>query len=199
MSGGRLRNGLATCALLALLACQKDDPAGVERAGKGSAGGSVATDASPAAAVSALGPGSSGSAGGGGEKAGTAAAKTFEGKYVVAPATYYVPEHKDWSAVKQVKSDDASMVGPGTMTLAIDGAGRVSGTIDGGPAKGATLDGSMEGSHVRATIRRVDPADQGLSGVLEAETKNGALEGEMRLATANASVVRKATLSLAAK
>lgn len=124
--------------------------------------------------------------------------KTFGGKYSVAAGTMYVPSSKDWSSVK-FKSDDGKLLGDGTMTLAIDGSGRVSGITEGGPLGDAVIEGSSDGQALAANVRRKDVADDGLTGTLVATVTGDKVEGTMRLAEFNAAVVRTATFTAAKK
>ena len=117
------------------------------------------------------------------------AAVSYGGKYTVSAGTMYVPEHKDWSSVKW-KNDDTKMLGDGEMALSVEPSGRVSGSTEGGPLGAAIIDGMREGEVVTATIRRKDPADEGLTGTLVAKLGGDALEGTMKLAESNAAVVR---------
>lgn len=171
--------------LLLLLACGKDAP---PKADAGAAAG-AATGADAGASADA------GAAAG----AGAVTARTLSGTYTLEPAKLYIPEHKDYASVKQAKSDDASLVGPGTLTLTVDGAGRITGTVVDGPAKGAAIDGTADGPRLRGTLRRSDLPDGGLTGVLELLEEKGAITGELRLATSDASVIRKGTVTLTAK
>jgi hypothetical protein len=120
---------------------------------------------------------------------------SYEGTYSLAPASYYVPEHKDYAGVKQAKDDATKHVGNGTLTLSIDGA-RVSGTIDTGPASPAVIDGSIVEGEIRATVRRKTP-DDGLTGTLTAHEKDGS--GALSLAESNAAIVREGKLTLKKK
>ena len=54
------------------------------------------------------------------------------------------------------------------------------------------LDGTSDGTTLTATVRRKDPADEGLTGTLEAKVAGDTVEGTMKLAESNAAVVRVA-------
>jgi hypothetical protein len=82
------------------------------------------------------------------------------------------------------------MVGDGTFTLAVDGAGRVTGTIDSGPAQGALVDGTVEGGNVAGTVRVKNAGEEGLHGSLTGKMSGDAIEGTMKLADNNASILR---------
>jgi hypothetical protein len=126
------------------------------------------------------------------------AASSFAGKYTVTPGTLYVPADKDWAPVKW-KSDDTKLLGEGEMTLAIDTAGRVAGTTTGGPLGAAVIDGTSDGQTLAATLRRKDPADEGLTGTLLAKIAGDNVEGTMKLAEFNAAVVRVASFTATKK
>ena len=57
------------------------------------------------------------------------------------------------------------------------------------------LDGHLEGGTLTANVRRKDPADAGLTGTLIATVKGDKLDGEMKLAEANAAAVRGAKVT----
>jgi hypothetical protein len=82
------------------------------------------------------------------------------------------------------------MLGDGEITIAVDASGRVSGATEGGPLGASVLDGTSDGKTLTATVRRKDPADEGLTGTLEAKVSGDSLEGTMKLAESNAAVVR---------
>jgi hypothetical protein len=123
---------------------------------------------------------------------------TYAGKYSVAMGRMYVPDQKDWSAVK-FKNDETKLLGEGEITLAVDGAGRVSGSTEAGPLGASILDGTSDGTSLTATVRRKDPTDEGLTGTLVAKIAGDALDGTMKLAESNAAVVREAKLEAKAK
>jgi hypothetical protein len=132
-------------------------------------------------------------------KAGAAgAASSFKGKYTVAAGTMYVPEAKDWASVK-FKNDDSKLLGDGELSLAIDAAGRVTGSSEGGPLGAAVIEGKSDGQTLAATVRRKDPADDGLTGTLLATVAGDKVDGTMKLAEFNAAVVRTATFSVTKK
>lgn len=120
---------------------------------------------------------------------------SFAGKYAAEPATLYIPEEKDWKGTKQAKDDPSKLVGEGTLTFTIDGAGRVEGTIDSGPASPAVIHGAVDGENLSATIRRKDPADEGLYGTAVAKVKGKSIEGVLKLSDARAALLREAKFS----
>jgi hypothetical protein len=126
------------------------------------------------------------------------AGAAFGGKYTVAAGTMYVPAEKDWSSVK-FKNDDSKLLGDGELAIAIDDAGRVSGTTTGGPLGAALLSGSSDGTTLTATVRRSDPADNGLTGTIIATIAGDKIDGTMKLAEFNAAVVRVGTFSATKK
>ncbi len=111
----------------------------------------------------------------------------------------YIPDTKDYARVKQAPDDPAKHVGEGTITLAVDAEGIVSGTIDSGPAAPAIVEGRVIDGELRGNVRRKDPADSGLTGTLVATQAGGAVEGKLSLAESSAAVVREGKLSLKKK
>ncbi len=161
-----------------------------------SASASAAASAGPSAPTTA--DASSADASTGASKpAGEAA--TYTGTYSVSPASYYIPSSKDYGSVKQAKDDPAKHVGEGTLTLNVDGDGKVTGTVDSGPAGPGVIEGSLIDGELRGFIRRKDPADQGLTGTFTAKTSGDAAEGLLSLAEANAAIVREGKFSLKKK
>jgi hypothetical protein len=150
------------------------------------------------AAIAAKTPPAS-SASDAGSDAGTSMkAVTYAGKYTVSAGKMYVPDQKDWSSVK-FKNDETKMLGDGELVLSVDGQGRVSGSTEAGPLGASVLDGISDGTTLTATVRRKDPSDEGLTGTLVAKIAGDALDGTMKLAEANAAVVREAKVDLKAK
>jgi hypothetical protein len=134
-----------------------------------------------------------------GSDAGTSMkAVTYAGKYTVSAGKMYVPDQKDWSSVK-FKNDETKMLGDGELVLSVDGQGRVSGSTEAGPLGASVLDGISDGTTLTAAVRRKDPSDEGLTGTLVAKIAGDALDGTMKLAEANAAVVREAKVDLKAK
>ncbi len=163
---------------LLLVACPKSG----EGVGAGDAGSTVKV---------LVESGASGEAGAGGDAAAASsgASRTYVGKYSIAVGAMYVPEHKDWASVK-FKNDESKLLGDGEIKVMVDASGRVSGGTEGGPLGASLLDGTSEGKTLSATLRRKDPADDGLTGTLEAKVSGDSIEGTMRLAESNAAVVR---------
>ncbi len=125
-------------------------------------------------------------------------ASSFKGKYTVSAGTMYVPEAKDWAAVKW-KNDDTKLLGDGELSLAVDAEGRVTGSSEGGPLGAALIEGKSDGHTLAATVRRKDPTDDGLTGTLLATVTGDKVDGTMKLSEFTAAVVRTATFSAAKK
>jgi hypothetical protein len=117
---------------------------------------------------------------------------SYAGKYSAEPATLYIPTEKDWAHTKQAKDDPSKLVGDGTLAFTVDPSGRVEGTIDSGPASPALIHGSLEGEAFSATVRRKDPADEGLYGTLTGTVKGKSIEGVLKLSDARAALLREA-------
>jgi hypothetical protein len=177
---------------VALMACSKTD-ANPKPQPSASAAGSGS--AAPLASTS-VDAGGKPAAGG----APKAEAATYAGKYTAAAAALHIPaDNKDYKGVKQAPDDGSKHVGEGAMTVAVDGAGLVSGEIEAGPAAPAVIEGVLADGEIRARVRRKDPSDNGLTGTLLAKVAGSNVEGTMKLAEANASIVREAKVSLTKK
>lgn len=160
--------------------CPKDDPS------KADASASTA----PPPATSSVAPQASGAPSASPAPAAGAAA-SYEGKYTATPATLYIPsDNKEYSGVKQANDEGTTMVGDGTMTLAVDGSGRVTGTIDSGPAQGSLVDGTIADGSLSGTVRVKSPGDNGLHGSMLGKMTADGIEGTMKLADATAAVLR---------
>lgn len=174
-------------ATVGLVACAKEEkPSAVTVPAE--AGATQATAGSGAARPGDAGPGTSAAAPSG-------AALSFAGTYSAKPSTLYIPAEKDYSGVKQAKSDDTKLVGDGALTLEVSAEGRVTGAIDSGPAAPALVDATRSGDEIRGTVRRKDPSDQGLTGVILGKIEGGKVSGKLTLAEANAATLREATFS----
>lgn len=165
--------------LLAALGCGKKDtpPEAAE------AGATVATSA--VAPVASAKPEA-------GAPAGEASA--WSGKYSLAAGTLYIPTDKDWKNTK-FKNDEEKYLGEGTLTMNVDPTGRVTGSTDGPPIGAAVIDGHVEGTSFTANVRRKDPSDNGLTGTIFGTITGDKLEATLKLAEANAAVVREGKLS----
>jgi hypothetical protein len=174
------RRHLAAALLVATAACGKDKASSAPA----EAGAAAAASAGvlPAAAQSASASAQSG------------APVTWNAKYTIAAASVYVPSDKDWKNVK-LKTDESQYLGEGTLALTTDPTGRVAGASEGPPLGTAVLDGWLEGGKLTATVRRKDPTDNGLTGTLVATMTGDKLEGTLKLAEANAAVVREGKLT----
>lgn len=126
-------------------------------------------------------------------------ATSYSGTYSLAPGKYYISESKEFSGVKPPKDDTSKLVGEGTVTIAVDAAGAVTGTIDTGPASPAVIDGRLIGTDLRGQVRRKDPSDNGLTGVLAAVASDDGATGTLSLAESTAAVVRDGKLTLKRK
>ena len=186
-----MRNAVAVFALvgsacLAMTGCPKGAPAGSGGGDGGSAGAGAGAEGG-----SGTGTGTgTGTLGGAGAEGGTqGSTATYSGKYSVGVGSMYVPAEKDYAGVK-FKNDESKMLGEGEITLTIDASGKVTGGTESGPLGASILEGMSDGSTIAATLRRKDPADEGLTGTLVAKVAGGAVEGTAKLAEANAAVVR---------
>jgi hypothetical protein len=159
--------------------------------------GATAVAASSAAARAEAGTADTAKPAGGSPVAAQAA--SYGGTYSVAPASYYIPEAKDYASVKQAKDDPSKHVGEGTLTLAVESDGRVTGTVDSGPAGPSVIDGRLFDGEIRGTVRRKEPKDQGLTGTLLGKQSGDAVEGKLSLSEANAAIVREGKFSLKKK
>ncbi len=162
---------------------------------EGDAPASASSTASVATTATAKAEGGAPSEGAAHAAAGPTA---YAGKYAVTPATMYVPSAKDWSMVK-FKNDEQKMLGDGELTIRVDQDGRVAGGTEAGPLGASVLDGSLRDGMISATVRRKDPSDNGLTGTLVGKLAGNAITGTMKLAEANAAVVRQASFSASAK
>lgn len=171
--------------LATLVACAKEEKP---------APSSAPADAGSAAAPVASGAAKAGDAGSA-TPAPAGSALSFAGTYSAKPSTLYIPADKDYASVKQAKSDDTKLVGDGALTLEVGADGRVTGAIDSGPASPALIDATRNGDEIRGTVRRKDPSDQGLTGVVVAKIEGAKVTGKLTLAEANAAMLREATFS----
>jgi hypothetical protein len=171
------RLSLFACALL-LAGCPKDDPP------KADASAPIASSSiSPQASVA---PSASASA----AKPAGAAAK-YEGKYTATAGALYIPsENKDYTGVKQAKDEGTKMVGDGTLTIDLDGEGRLTGAFESGPAQGSLVDGTVADGNITGTVRAKTAGDDALHGSLVGKMAGDSIEGTMKLADSNASVLR---------
>lgn len=125
----------------------------------------------------------------------TGAAAAWHGTYTTAAGKVEVPA--DLSKAYKPSADTTTGVGDGTLDLAVEPAsGAVTGSLAGAVGS-ATIAGALKDGHLSASVRRKDPADRGLTGTLLGAVNGGALSGTMSLATADGSLVRTGTFSLA--
>ena len=184
-----MRHALFICLALIAACGKKDDSKG---------GAPSATPTAISSTVSSVTtPSPSASVAGGAPKN---EAATYAGKYTTTAGTLHIPsDNKDYKGVKQAPDDGSKHVGEGSMTVSVDGAGRVSGAIEAGPASPAVIDGVLSDGEIRANVRRKDPTDNGLTGTLQAKLAGANVEGVMKLAESNAAIVREAKVSLTKK
>jgi len=166
--------GAAAVVILVLLAggCSKGSS-------EGAPAGSASASAPPAsAAPSASAP--------------TQVAKTtgWRGPYKSAAAGITLPKGVNWKVPETTEG-----VGEGTLALAVEPDGRVTGSIEGalGPA---IVDGRLANDEVTAVFRRQDPADHGFTGTLSGAITHGHLRGTLSCALADVGAVRTATFEL---
>ena len=137
----------------------------------------------------ASGEAGAGGDGGDGGRA-RARARATRGSTVSRPGPCTCPTEKDWASVK-FKNDDSKHA-----RRRRDHARRSTrtGACPAGPRVGRSARQCSTGPATErlltATIRRKDPADDGLTGTLVAKVAGDALEGTMKLAESNAAVVR---------
>ena len=161
-----------------LAACPKEKPTESE-AGAAPPPASASASAAPQASASAA--------------PAAAAPASYAGTYSAAPGTLSLPtDDKEYKGVKQAKEDGTKYVGDGAFSLTVDPAGRVTGTIDSGPAAPALIAGEVVDGALNGTIRRKDVGDEGLTGTILGKVAGGSVEGTMKLADANALVLREA-------
>jgi hypothetical protein len=175
---------LVVLSVLALFGCPKSQPPA-----EAEAGATVATSAA-APVVSASASASAKPAGG--------EASTWSAKYTLTAGTLYIPTDKDWKNAK-FKNDEAKYIGDGALTLSVDKDGRVTGTSEGPPIGDAVIDGLVEDGKISANVRRKDTSDNGLTGTIVGTITGDKLEGTMKLAEANAAVVREGKITASKK
>jgi len=180
--------------MIAASACSKDKDAAPDAAVLVAASASAV----PAASVAVEAGTAGGATAAAGASGASSAAGTYAGKATVKSASMYIPAEKDWANVK-FKNDESKHTGDSELTLSIDADGRVIGSAEGGAIGNGVIDGTSDGKEVRGTLRRKDPADEGLMGTFLGTLAGGKIDGTMRLSDANAAAVREATFSVAKK
>jgi hypothetical protein len=154
--------------------------------GKSSGQDSAPTpSAQPSAAASAPAPSASASV--------AASSTSMQGTYKTTASALVVTA--DWKKTHFAAPESSAGIGEGTMTLQVDGAGRVTGALD-GVLGAAVLEGKATGDALSAAIRRKDPTDRGFAGTLVGTVTAGAATGTMTLASAEGGVVRTGTFTL---
>jgi hypothetical protein len=122
--------------------------------------------------------------------------ETWAGAYVSEAGSIYVVDGGEWAGVKW-RGDDASVgLGNGTMSLSLNrSTGEVRGTGE-GPLGDVVFAGAIVSDAILLTVSRKDPLDRGLTGTAVATMSGDRIAGKMRLAVADARVIRQATLTL---
>lgn len=160
---------------------------GCDRAPAGTGGGSDA--ASPTAA-----PTPSGAA-----PAPTAAPTEptrWAGAYQSKAGTMYVPDGGEWAKTTWRGDESTEGLGEGKLTLTVDpGNGAAEGAIE-GPLGPAVVYGRVTGAQLTATIARKDIGDRGFVGTLDGKIGADAIEGIVRVSSAEANVIREAPFQL---
>jgi hypothetical protein len=130
----------------------------------------------------------------------SAATVTWHGTYKSVAGTVTIPP--SLKAGTWTNADTPTGLGEGALTLVVDPhGGRVTGSLE-GPLGPASVAGFWADGKLTATIRRVDPSDEGFTGTLEAgptgptAPKPDELEGTMNGALGRANAVRTATFTL---
>ncbi len=190
------RTLVALSAALSLLAAcnqapdrpDKDAPPTRPATGGASAQGSAspAPAASPsAAATAAPAPGTLGG--------------TWEGRYEAKKGTIEMPPKVKDKA--RAADDGKAMAGPGKVEITVSPAGEVHGKASGALGD-ATLTGKVdvEGGVLRASWFPVDPGvNNAMTGVLIGQLKGATIQGTIRVAGPDATLVREAAIDLQRK
>jgi hypothetical protein len=122
--------------------------------------------------------------------------ETWTGAYDSEVGSFYVVDGGEWAGVNW-RGDDASVgLGNGSMSLSLDrSTGEVRGTGD-GPIGNVIFTGALVRDAILLTVSRKDPLDRGLTGTAVATVSGNRIAGTMRLAVADARVIRQGTLTL---
>ena len=181
-----MKRSLAIAAVLALAAC--NSPSSSPAASVSSAPTAVSSVAASASASASASPASAGPV-------------HWSGKYTASAGDLYYPRSapnaKDWSDLKWNGSDAAAGLGDGTIALVVDPTSKlVSGTIDGAIGE-ALVVGAVDGARLTGKITRKAADDRGLTGTLVADVTADAINGEMKLSSPDAQVLRSAKFALA--
>jgi hypothetical protein len=122
------------------------------------------------------------------------AAVTWKGTYKSVAGSVTIPP--SLKAGSWANADTQAALGDGALTLVVEPrSGRVTGALE-GPLGPASVAGLSADGKLTATIRRIDPSDEGFTGTLEAEVKDAKLEGTMNGALGRANAVRTATFTM---
>jgi hypothetical protein len=177
---------LGACALLGTAACSRPSASDVSVAPAASSAG-AATAAPANAAASGV--------------ARAATVRPWHGTYTARAGEIYVPEAgdapnaKEWDGVKWRGDATDAGLGDGTLTLGVDGAGRVTGTLD-GPLGPATVSGVWQDDRLTASFAPKTPSPTAFSGSLTAATRPDGAEGVLHASMGTARVIRTGTLRL---
>jgi hypothetical protein len=183
-----IRSSSLVCGAFLFVACSK-----TEQPAKPEAGAPAAS-----VAVAPATPGEPGAMAEAGAKATAGADLDLTGTYSAKAAPIYMPEGKEWSYYKWRGDDAGVALGDGTMSVHIDGEGRVSGTLE-GPLGPAVIYGTATAESISATVRLDLDADKGWTGTLTAARKGDAAEGTIQMSSPLANVARAAEFTLKKK
>jgi hypothetical protein len=117
----------------------------------------------------------------------------MQGTYKTAAGALVVTA--DYRKTHSAAPESSAGIGEGTLTVQVDGAGRVTGAMD-GVLGAALLEGKVSGDNLSAAIRRKDPTDRGFTGMLAGTVATGGTTGTMSLASAEGGVVRTGTFTV---
>jgi hypothetical protein len=183
-----MKSSLISFALVALVAC--NDKSSGDAPAPSASVPVVSASASASTVASAPSPSASAPS--------TASASSWTGSYKSAGASLYVPTQKPFDVVKWRGDDAGGGVGDGTLDLAVDATGQVSGTGTG--ALGAVLvSGMYADGELTASLARKDPSDGGFTGTAVGKLAGDKIEGTIHLSLPNATSLRTATFTLSKK
>lgn len=121
----------------------------------------------------------------------------WAGKYATAAGTFFDPRDAgDGKSLNWSGEDAGAGLGEGTMALSIDPkTNRVSGT-GAGPLGDVTVIGLVADGRLTAKVLRKDPQDRGLTGTAVAQITGDKMDGEMKLSSSDAQILRAASFTL---
>ncbi len=128
-----------------------------------------------------------------------AASTTWSGTYAATPGTLSVPDGGEWSGWRFHGDDASDGLGPGSLTLTVDGAtGRAEGQGDGSlgalVVSGVAKDGELA---LRLAPRDARDDHAGFTGYALGKVEGASVSGTMHLSTPTGNVIREATFTLA--